>query len=234
MNKVSDIKLEPSWKHQLTDEFVKPYMQQLKQFLLEEKQAKRVIYPRGDLIFNAFNLTPFDQVKVVILGQDPYHGPNQAHGLCFSVMPSVPLPPSLQNIYKELKNDLNITPVKHGCLESWAKQGVLLLNTVLTVEQGKAGSHHNKGWEQFTDEVIKQLNARKKPIIFVLWGRQAANKSKLIDKERHHILQSAHPSPLSAYQGFFGNKHFSTINKILVSDGLEPINWQLPDSVTVA
>jgi uracil-DNA glycosylase len=226
---MTDIKMEASWLGQLADEFAKPYMLTLKKFLLQEKQAKKIIYPKGDEIFNAFNLTPFDEVKVVILGQDPYHGPNQAHGLCFSVMPEVKIPPSLLNIYKELQQDLNITPVKHGFLESWAKQGVLLLNSVLTVEQGRAGSHQGKGWEQFTDEVITKLNARKKPVIFVLWGRYASSKIKLINQKQHTILKSAHPSPLSAYQGFFGSKHFSTINKILVSQGMQPINWQLPD-----
>jgi uracil-DNA glycosylase len=227
MNLMTNIKMETSWLKQLSDEFAKPYMQTLKKFLLQEKQAKKIIYPAGDLIFNAFNLTPFDEVKVVILGQDPYHGPNQAHGLCFSVMPGVDIPPSLRNIYKELEQDLNIKPVKHGFLESWAKQGVLLLNAVLTVEQGLAASHQGKGWEQFTDQVIMKLNARKKPVIFVLWGKYAGGKIKFIDQSRHHILKSAHPSPLSAYQGFFGNKHFSTINKILLSEGMQPINWQL-------
>ena len=224
----SCIKMEKSWLAQLSDEFEKPYMQTLRKFLLHEKQAKKVIYPQGDHIFNAFNLTPFDKVKVVILGQDPYHGPDQAHGLCFSVKPGVRIPPSLLNIYKELAKDLNITPVKHGFLESWAKQGVLLLNTILTVEAGKAGSHQGKGWEQFTDQVILKLNARQKPIIFILWGKYAENKGKYIDQNRHYVLKSAHPSPLSAFQGFFGNKHFSKINEILVSEGMEPINWQLP------
>ncbi len=222
------IQLEPSWKNQLADEFSKPYMQQLKQFLQQEKQAKKTIYPKGALIFNAFNLTPFDEVKVVIIGQDPYHGPHQAHGLCFSVLPGVRVPPSLVNIYKELQADLNIKPVQHGCLESWAKQGVLLLNTVLTVEQGKAGSHQDKGWEEFTDQVILKLNARQKPVIFVLWGKYAESKAKLIDPQRHTILKSAHPSPFSASR-FLGNRHFSTINRILQSRGAEPINWQLAE-----
>jgi uracil-DNA glycosylase len=229
MNSISNIKIEASWKNQLADEFCKPYMQKLKQFLQQEKQARKIIYPKGDHIFNAFNLTPFDEVKVVILGQDPYHGPNQAHGLCFSVMPGVNIPPSLLNIYKELKNDLNVQPVRHGCLESWAKQGVLLLNTVLTVEQGKAGSHQGKGWEQFTDQVIIKLNARQKRIIFVLWGKYAENKGKLIDQDRHTILKSAHPSPLSAFHGFFGSKHFSIINTLLAAEHIEPIHWQLPE-----
>src|SRR3990167_7676567 len=171
MSATTHVKIATSWLMQLGDEFDKPYMQILRKFLLHEKQAKKIIYPQGNQIFNALNLTPFDEVKVVIIGQDPYHGPDQAHGLCFSVMPGVRVPPSLQNIYKELQRDLNIKPVKHGCLESWAKQGVLLLNAVLTVEQGKAGSHQKKGWEQFTDHIIAKLNARQKSIIFVLWGK---------------------------------------------------------------
>jgi len=231
MNTTPHIKLENSWKLQLIEEFSKPYMQTLKQFLQQEKQARKIIYPKGNDIFNAFKLTPFDTVKVVILGQDPYHGPNQAHGLCFSVMPGVRIPPSLVNIYKELQQDLGITPVKHGCLESWAKQGVLLLNSVLTVENGLAASHQGKGWEQFTDQVIVKLNAREKPVIFVLWGSYAQRKGEFINQQRHYVLKSAHPSPLSASRGFFGNKHFSTINKILVSEGMEPINWQLPEKV---
>lgn len=229
MNTTPHIKLENSWKLQLIEEFSKPYMQTLKQFLQQEKQARKIIYPKGNDIFNAFKLTPFDAVKVVILGQDPYHGPNQAHGLCFSVMPGVRIPPSLVNIYKELQQDLGIAPVKHGCLESWAKQGVLLLNSVLTVENGLAASHQGKGWEQFTDQVIVKLNAREKPVIFVLWGSYAQRKGEFINQQRHYVLKSAHPSPLSASRGFFGNKHFSTINKILVSEGMEPINWQLPE-----
>lgn len=228
MNLSTNIKLEQSWKEQLSDEFRKPYMQQLKQFLQQEKQEKKIIYPKGEHIFHALNLTPFDKVKVVILGQDPYHGPHQAHGLCFSVLPGVRIPPSLLNIYKELKSDLNIMPVRHGCLESWAKQGVLLLNTVLTVEQGKAGSHQGKGWEHFTDQIIMKLNERQKPVIFVLWGKYAESKSPLIDANRHYILKSAHPSPLSAHR-FLGNKHFSTINKILEDEGIEAICWQLPE-----
>ncbi len=226
---LTNVKIEESWKIQLAEEFSKPYFQKLKQFILEERQAKKILYPKGSHIFNAFNLTPFDNVKVVIIGQDPYHGPNQAHGLCFSVLPGVRPPPSLLNIYKELHNDLQIKPVKHGCLESWARQGVLLLNTVLTVEDGKAGSHQGKGWEQFTDTVITKLNAREKPMIFVLWGKFAESKAKLIEASRHHILKSAHPSPLSAHNGFFGNKHFSTINKLLIKEGMEPIQWMLPD-----
>jgi uracil-DNA glycosylase len=220
---IDTVLIENSWKAPLGKEFSKPYMQDLKQFLLAENKAGKIIYPPEHLIFNAFNLTPFEDLKVVILGQDPYHGPNQAHGLCFSVLPGVQIPPSLRNIYKELLRDLQIIPPKHGFLESWAKQGVLLLNTVLTVEAGKAASHQNKGWEVFTDHVILKLNARLKPIIFVLWGSKAQRKSKLIAANHHYLLQSAHPSPFSAYQGF------STINKILERLGSTPIDWQLLD-----
>lgn len=230
MNTTSEIKLENSWKQQLIEEFSKPYMQSLKQFLLQEKQAKKTVYPKGNEIFNAFKFTPYEQVKVVILGQDPYHGPNQAHGLCFSVKPGVAIPPSLLNIYKELNQDLGVQPVKHGYLESWAKQGILLLNSVLTVENGRAASHQGKGWEQFTDQVIAKLNARLKPVIFVLWGNYAQRKGQFIDQNRHHVLRSPHPSPLSASKGFLGNKHFSSINNILVSEGQAPINWQLPET----
>jgi uracil-DNA glycosylase len=231
MSDTDHIKMEASWKAQLANEFAKPYMQQLKTFLQQEKQARKLIYPKSDHIFNAFNLTPFNEVKVVIIGQDPYHGPNQAHGLCFSVLPGVKIPPSLKNIYKELQTDLNIKPVNHGFLESWAKQGVLLLNAVLTVEDGKAASHQGRGWEQFTDHVIELLNQREKPVIFVLWGKYAEGKAKLINHEKHTVLKSAHPSPFSAHQGFLGNKHFSKINNILTSNGMEAINWQLPETV---
>lgn len=225
----SILHLEASWKAQLKDEFAKPYMQSLAQYLQQERQANKIIYPKEDEIFNAFNLTPFDKVKVVILGQDPYHGPNQAHGLCFSVKPGVKIPPSLVNIYKELQQDLHIKPVKHGCLEAWAKQGVLLLNSVLTVENGLAASHQGKGWEQFTNQVIAKLNARQKPIIFVFWGNYAQRKGALINPACHYVLKSVHPSPLSASRGFFGNQHFSTINKILEKLGEPQINWQLPE-----
>lgn len=227
----SSITLEPSWKQQLGEEFSKPYMHQLNAFLQHEKQANKVIYPQENEIFQAFELTPFDKVKVVILGQDPYHGPNQAHGLCFSVKPQVKIPPSLLNIYKELEQDLQIKRAKHGYLASWAKQGILLLNCVLTVEQSLAASHQGKGWEQFTDQVIAKLNARLEPIVFVLWGNYAQRKGAHIDQKRHHVLQSVHPSPLSASRGFLGNKHFSTINALLQSNHLEPIDWQLPEEV---
>jgi uracil-DNA glycosylase len=224
------IKLEAGWKAALRDEFDKPYMTALKEFLRAEKAAGKLIFPPGPLIFNALNSTPLDQVKVVILGQDPYHGPGQAHGLCFSVQPGVPTPPSLQNIYKELKRDLNIDIPRHGCLQRWAEQGVLLLNTSLTVEQGKAGSHAAKGWQPFTDRIIEVVSEQRPHLVFLLWGSHAQSKQKLIDASRHLLLKSAHPSPLSAHRGFNGNGHFSRANKYLQQHGLEPIDWRLPDT----
>jgi len=222
------IKLEPQWKAALRDEFDAPYMKQLGEFLRSEKAAGKVIYPPGPLIFNALNSTPLDQVKVVILGQDPYHGPGQAHGLCFSVQPGVPAPPSLQNIYKELKRDLNLPIPNHGYLQHWAEQGVLLLNTSLTVEQAKAGSHANAGWQRFTDRVIQVVSERRNHLVFLLWGAHAQSKEKLIDTQKHLILRSPHPSPLSAHRGFIGNGHFSRTNKFLEQSGLTPIDWALP------
>jgi len=222
------IQLGASWKAQLLEEFSKPYMQNLKTFLTQEKAAQKVIYPKGSDIFNAFGFTPFADVKVVILGQDPYHGPGQAHGLCFSVLPGVAIPPSLRNIYKELQQDIGVRPVQHGYLESWAQQGVLLLNSVLTVERGLAASHQGKGWERFTDCVIEKLNAREEPMIFVLWGSYAQKKGQYIDTSRHFVLRSPHPSPLSASRGFFGSRPFSTINTLLQKQGKDPIDWQLP------
>jgi uracil-DNA glycosylase len=222
------IKLEPGWKEALREEFDKPYMAQLSEFLRNEKNNGKVIYPPGPLIFNALNSTPLERVKVVIIGQDPYHGPGQAHGLCFSVQPGVPAPPSLQNIFKELKRDLNIDIPAHGCLQSWAEQGVLLLNTSLTVEQASAGSHADKGWQPFTDKVIEAVSARPGHLVFLLWGAHAQGKQKLIDATRHLVLKSAHPSPLSAYRGFLGNGHFSRANKYLEQCGLTPIDWRLP------
>ncbi len=224
------IKLEAGWKAVLRDEFDKPYMRQLSEFLRQEKAAGKVVFPPGPLIFNALNSTPLDQVKVVILGQDPYHGPGQAHGLCFSVQPGVPTPPSLQNIYKELKRDLNIDIPRHGYLQHWAEQGVLLLNTSLTVEQGNAGSHAAKGWQPFTDRIIEVVSARRPHLVFLLWGSHAQGKQKLIDATKHLVLKSAHPSPLSAHRGFNGNGHFSRTNKYLQQQGLEPIDWRLPDA----
>ncbi|MDJ0707279.1 MAG: uracil-DNA glycosylase [Leptolyngbyaceae cyanobacterium MO_188.B28] len=221
----STIQLEPSWKAVLEDVFATPNMQALKKFLKAEKAAGKIIYPRGSLIFNAMNSTPFDQVKVVILGQDPYHGPGQAHGLCFSVPEGVALPPSLINIFKEIEQDLGVKLPKHGCLQGWADQGVLLLNSVLTVERHKAASHKGKGWEQFTDAIISALNQQRKNLVFLLWGSYAQQKGKFIDRQRHLVLTSPHPSPLSAHRGFFGNRHFSKANAYLQKNGVEPISW---------
>lgn len=223
---VIDPKIEASWKAILLDESNKDYFKKLKQFLVQEKQ-QHIIYPSGKEIFNAFNYTPFEKVKVVILGQDPYHGKGQAHGLSFSVPVGIKPPPSLKNIFKELKVDLDIPIAKSGNLTSWAKQGVLLLNTTLTVRAKQAGSHQNKGWENFTDAVISNLSANKEALIFLLWGRFAQTKASLIDSKKHHILTAAHPSPFSAYSGFFGCKHFSKTNEILNKNGLETIDWKL-------
>jgi len=222
------IQLEPSWKTKLLPEFSKPYMAELREFLKKEKLAKKTIFPNDPEYFAALNHTPFDQVKVVILGQDPYHGPNQAHGLCFSVRHGVQVPPSLQNIFKELKADLGIERPPHGHLDHWAKQGVLLLNATLTVEAGRAGSHQKKGWEKFTDAVIDQLNRERENIVFVLWGSYAQKKGEFIDRQRHLVLESVHPSPLSAHRGFFGSKPFSKINSYLQDHGQAPIDWNLP------
>ena len=218
--------LHLSWQAVLGDELHKPYMESLRAFLKQEKAAGKVIYPPGPQIFNAFNHTPFDQVKVVIIGQDPYHGPGQAHGLSFSVPNGVPLPPSLQNIYKEIASDLNIPMSRNGDLTPWADQGVLLLNATLTVEQAKAGSHQGKGWEQFTDAAIAALNKHREGLVFVLWGSYAQKKGDMIDATRHLVLKSVHPSPLSSHRGFFGNHQFSTINQYLTQRGQAPIDWQ--------
>lgn len=221
------VKIEPEWKAALGDEFSKPYMTGLREFLRQEAAKKKVIFPPGSEIFNAFNLTPLSQVKVVILGQDPYHGPGQAHGLCFSVKKGVPPPPSLKNIFKEMAEDVKIPVPKTGDLTPWAEQGVLLLNTVLTVEKGKAASHRGRGWEQFTDQVIRVLSARDKPIVFLLWGSFAHKKAEMIQSPPHKILKAPHPSPLSAYTGFFGSHPFSKTNKILKSLGEREIDWRL-------
>jgi uracil-DNA glycosylase len=202
----------------------------LKEFLKNEKEKKKTIYPRGKEFFAALNHTPFENVKVVILGQDPYHGPEQAHGLCFSVRPGVQVPPSLQNIYKELKTDLGIEPPNHGCLTHWADQGVLLLNATLSVEAGKAGSHQKRGWEAFTDKIIDTLNRERESIVFVLWGSYAQKKGEFIDTKKHLVIRCVHPSPLSAHRGFFGSKPFSKINKYLSLKGKKPIDWSLPPS----
>lgn len=227
MNK--DIQLENSWLSQLEQEFEQPYMQQLKAFLLSEKQQGKQILPKGSLWFNALNSTPFDQVKVVILGQDPYPTPGHAHGLSFSVLPDVqPLPKSLLNINKELLDDLGVDNRHCGYLQPWADQGVLLLNAVLTVEAGKPGAHQNKGWEKFTDVIVHKLAEQRDHLVFILWGAYAQKKGKFIDREKHLVLESPHPSPLSAYRGFFGSKPFSKSNTYLQNIGKSPINWQLP------
>lgn len=223
----SRLQLEASWRQHLLPEFESEYMLKLRNFLQQEKHNGRTIFPPGPQIFSALNSTPLEQVKVVILGQDPYHGPGQAHGLCFSVQKGVALPPSLRNIYKEIAADLGIPPASHGNLQSWADQGVLLLNAVLTVEAGIAASHQGKGWEQFTDRVIQVLNQEREHLVFLLWGSYAQRKGAIIDRSRHLVLESVHPSPLSASRGFFGNHHFSRANHYLVEHGIEPIDWQV-------
>jgi uracil-DNA glycosylase len=223
------VKLHESWLTPLQGEFDSPYMATLKQFLVAEKQAGKHIFPPGGEWFHALDATPLDDVRVVILGQDPYHGPGQAHGLCFSVRPGVRIPPSLVNIYKELKADLGIEPPGHGNLESWAKQGVLLLNAVLTVEAHRAASHQGKGWERFTDAVIRLVNDRDRPAVFILWGAYAQRKAAFVDQSKHCIIKSPHPSPLSAHNGFFGSKPFSKANAFLQDKGLQPIDWRLPE-----
>jgi len=222
------VRLEPGWLAQLQHEFEQPYMKSLKQFLRNEKRVGKVIYPAGDQYFNAFQYAPFGKVKVVILGQDPYHGPGQAHGLCFSVPPGVVVPPSLVNIYKELHRDLGMPIPRHGFLQPWAEQGVLLLNAVLTVEQGRAAAHQGQGWEQFTDRVIAILNEKCEGIVFMLWGSYAQKKGALIDRKRHLVLTAPHPSPLSAHRGFIGCGHFSAANLYLEQHGKTPIDWTLP------
>ena len=221
-----DPNIHESWKEHLIEEFNQPYFQALKKFLVEEKNSQ-VVYPPGDKIFAAFDRTPFDRVKVVILGQDPYHGKGQAHGLCFSVPQGITSPPSLVNIFKELHNDVGMPMPNHGSLESWADQGVLLLNATLTVRANQAGSHQNKGWENFTDAVIRKISDNTDGIVFILWGRYAQAKEYLIDTSRHHILKAAHPSPFSAHSGFFGCQHFSRTNNILEGHGKVAINWDL-------
>lgn len=218
--------LNDTWAKELEGEFCKDYMVVLENFL-QTAYATKTIYPPKDQIFSAFNLTPFEKVKVVIIGQDPYHGPNQAHGLCFSVQPGIKNPPSLANIYKEVESDLNIKMPPHGHLKAWAEQGVLMLNSILTVEEGKPMSHKNLGWEQFTDKVIDIINEKKENVVFMLWGAPAQAKAKNVDPKKHFILKSVHPSPLSSYRGFFGCKHFSQCNDYLISKGIKPINWQL-------
>jgi len=220
-----DVKIETTWKAKLKDEFEKKYFIQLAEFVKEEYKTKS-IYPPGGLIFNAFNLCPFQNIKAVILGQDPYHGPGQAHGLCFSVRDGVDFPPSLVNIFKEIELDLGLKKPSSGNLERWASQGVLMLNATLTVRAHQAGSHQKKGWEEFTDSVIAILNNEKHNIVFFLWGAYAQKKGESIDRSKHLVLESVHPSPLSASRGFFGNKHFSKCNNYLIENGIEPIDWK--------
>ncbi len=222
------IKLEDSWKARLGDYLLRPEMQSLASFLRTEKQAGKRIHPPGGEIFAAFEHTPFDAVRVVILGQDPYHGPGQAHGLCFSVRPGVRIPPSLDNIFKEIQRDLGLPRPDHGCLTAWADRGVLLLNSVLTVEEGRAGSHANRGWEGFTDAAIEALNRERKSLVFLLWGAYAQRKGQLIDGTRHCVLRSVHPSPLSAHRGFLGCAHFSQANRYLHDHGETAMDWSLP------
>ena len=226
---MSEVQIEASWKAVLQEEFKKEYFQQLRAFLYQEKATGQRIFPPGKLIFNAFNATPFDDVKVVILGQDPYHGPGQAHGLCFSVMPDVPPPPSLKNMYKELDEDPDVAfnIPQHGYLQKWAEQGVLLINAILTVRAHEAASHQGKGWESFTDAVIQHLNEKKEGLVFLLWGSYAQRKGAVLDKDKHLVLQAPHPSPLSAYRGFFGCRHFSLTNQYLQSKGKEMVDWQV-------
>lgn len=217
--------LEESWKGVMNAEFAKPYFLELKNFLLKERAEGQIIYPSGSFIFNAFNLTPFDEVKVVILGQDPYHGAGQAHGLCFSVADGVKPPPSLQNIFKEINQTIGTSFPQSGNLERWAKQGVLLLNALLTVRANQPASHHQKGWEQFTNKVIENISKEKTGVVFLLWGRYAQDKESLIDNSKHFVLKAAHPSPFSAYNGFFGCNHFVKTNELLHQQGKEIIKW---------
>jgi uracil-DNA glycosylase len=229
----SVVRLDESWRTPLAGEFAQAYMQALKDFLVAEKAAGKQIYPKGGEYFRALDLTPLDKVRVVILGQDPYHGPGQAHGLCFSVKPGVPPPPSLVNIYKEMHADLGIERAPHGFLEHWARQGVLLLNSVLTVENGRAASHRERGWEKFTDAVIRLVAARPDPTVFILWGSYAQKKAAFVEDiargGRHLVLKAPHPSPLSAHAGFFGSRPFSRTNAFLESNGVTPIDWRLPE-----
>jgi len=228
-----EIRLDPSWKSRVGDWLARPEMRALSDFLRAEKAAGKTIHPPAAQIFAALDATPFDAVEVVILGQDPYHGPGQAHGLCFSVRPGVPIPPSLDNIFKEIQHDLGIARPEHGCLLSWARQGVLLLNAVLTVENGKAGSHQGRGWEGFTDHVIDTLASQREGLVFMLWGSYAQAKGRLIDNHRHCVLRAPHPSPLSAHRGFLGCGHFGAANRWLTGRGARPIAWELPPRAAV-
>lgn len=225
---LGDIMIGNEWDTLLVNEYKKDYFKELEDFVINEYKTK-VVYPKISEIYNAFRYTPYNDIKVVIIGQDPYHGENQAEGLCFSVKKGVPKPPSLVNIFKELKEDLGYNIPKHGSLISWTKEGVLLLNAVLTVEKDKAASHKGRGWETFTDEVIKIINKKDTPVVFILWGNYARSKKKLITNDKHFIIESAHPSPLSCYNGFFGSKPFSKTNKFLINSGIKPINWEIKD-----
>lgn len=222
------VALEPSWLAVLAEEFEKPYMAQLRDFLAREKAASKQVFPAGKDFFNAFRCTPLQSVKVVILGQDPYHGPGQAHGLCFSVPEGVRPPPSLKNIFKEIQAEFGFEPPAHGNLSAWAKQGVLLLNSVLSVESGQAASHQGRGWEEFTDRVIDIVNQQREGVVFMLWGSYAQRKGALINREKHLVLKAPHPSPLSAHRGFFGCGHFQAANRYLESEGQAAIDWRLP------
>jgi uracil-DNA glycosylase len=228
------VRLEPSWKARVGDYLSRPEMLRLSEFLRAELRAGKTIYPPPRCIFAALDATPFDQVKVVILGQDPYHGPGQAHGLCFSVLPGVPPPPSLENIFAEIRRDLGVARPDHGCLIPWARQGVLLLNSVLTVERGLAGSHQGKGWEGFTDNIIDHLNREREGLVFLLWGSYAQAKGALIDARRHRVLKAPHPSPLSAHRGFIGCGHFSKANQWLSELSRPAIDWSLPPAASIA
>lgn len=229
-----EVRLEPSWKAHVGEWFARDDMRQLAAFLRQRKAAGATVYPPGGEIFAAFDATPFDAVKMVILGQDPYHGPGQAHGLCFSVRPGVPVPPSLDNIYKELARDTGFVRPDHGCLLPWARRGVLLLNSVLTVEAGQAGSHQGKGWEGFTDHVVDVLNREREHLVFLLWGSYAQKKGAVIDPRRHRVLKAPHPSPLSAHRGFLGCGHFSAANQSLARSGQAPIDWTLPPAAALS
>lgn len=228
MSTAASVALRPEWRQPLQPEFDADYMAQLRAFLVAEKAAGKTIYPKGSEWFRALELTPPEAVRIVILGQDPYHGPGQAHGLCFSVRPDVRIPPSLVNIFKELEADLGIARSRHGFLEHWARQGVLLLNSVLTVEAAQAASHAGKGWERFTDAVIRIVNDRDQPVVFLLWGAYAQRKAAFVDRQRHLVMTAAHPSPLSAHNGFLGCRHFSQANRWLADKGAQPIDWALP------
>lgn len=228
MSSDRELKLEESWKQLVGDEFQKPYLTELRQFLLSEKKRHKHIYPPGEQIFAALDLTPVDRVKIVVIGQDPYHGPGQAHGLCFSVPNGVAPPPSLVNIYREINDDIGASEsidTHNGCLVNWARQGVLLLNAVLTVEKGRANSHRGRGWEQFTDTIVNQLNIHKQNLVFMLWGSYAQKKGAIVDRDTHCVLTAPHPSPLSAHRGFFGCRHFSKANEYLRQKNIEPVDW---------